>query len=59
MLGQEGYKEYLKYSTSKLTRALMKTMKVDRNPATIEIYERNVALLVKLIISYYSTIATH
>ncbi len=52
MLGHEGYKDYLTYSVSKLARTIMKSMKADRNPATVELYERNIALLVHTLLSH-------
>ena len=56
LLGKHPYEEYEKFSTEQITTKLMRCMKADLSPLTVDNYKRNVALLVYIMDMMYCII---
>ena len=49
LLGKPPYEKYKNFSLATITTKMIRSMKGDFNPATVEIYQKHVALLVSTI----------
>lgn len=48
LLGKPPYEGYKKFSLGTIARKLMRAMKADFHPSTVEVYQKNLALLVRM-----------